>query len=139
MNSRYKQAHDALNSEANHKEFFKESLGQGVGVIYVNEVRPDLVEELREALRRDAVTDSRQIVVMGEPTLSVVIMQLQMQRIKVQADYADLPREEWLSEHGRALANRENELYTTLTVLHGMKSELDQQRLEHFAAQHSKG
>ncbi|MFS4552056.1 hypothetical protein [Comamonas resistens] len=139
MKDQYRIAHDALNSEASHKEFFSESLGQGVGVVYVDEVRPEMVEELRKAMRQDAVKTNVNIVVMGEPTLSVVINRLKLEHLKLLADYAALQGAEWSSDYGLTLANREQRLYTTLTVLRGMKSKLDRQRLDDFSAQRAEG
>jgi hypothetical protein len=63
-----------------------------------------------------------------EPTLSEVIKLLILERLKVQADYAALPRDEWLSQSGRAIANREHELYTALVVLRVMSAKATQTR-----------
>ena len=53
-------------------------------------------------------------------TLPAVIQQLAAEQTKVAAELGRLPADAWLSNHGRALANREQELFTTLNVLRDM-------------------
>lgn len=128
MQEKYKQAHDALKIEAIEGAFLWQAMSQGVDVIYMNEMKPELMADLCAALRKAASGNTvGQIIVMPEPTLSVAIKRLSLEKNEVQAKLATLPASEWSSDHGRALDNREQELFTTLDVLQRMLPKLDSQ------------
>lgn len=76
--------------------------------------------------------------------LHTVINPLNVERLKIMAQLSALPAAEWLSDHGRALANREQELHTTLGVLSGMRVKeysphVGQQQTEGKPAKPAKG
>lgn len=56
----------------------------------------------------------------SESTLPYLIKYLQKEKSAVVAELEAMTPEAWLDSHGRALANREQELYTTLAVLRGL-------------------
>ncbi|MEZ2739132.1 MULTISPECIES: hypothetical protein [Comamonas] len=53
-------------------------------------------------------------------TLPAVIQRLTTEQAQVSAELSRMPADAWLNARGRALANREQELFTTLTVLRDM-------------------
>lgn len=57
---------------------------------------------------------------MKEVTLSKAISTLREEKNRINAALGQLPAEQWLSKHGRELANREQELHITLVVLNRM-------------------
>lgn len=54
------------------------------------------------------------------PTLPYLIKYLTKEQIQVASELNSMEPDAWLNAHGRALANREQELQTTLTVLRGL-------------------
>lgn len=58
--------------------------------------------------------------VCGAPTLPEVIARLSAEHAKVDAELGAMKVSEWESPRCKALVNREQELRTTLTVLHGL-------------------
>lgn len=51
------------------------------------------------------------------PALPEVLRRLRAEKALVTAELSTMPPDAWLNVRGRALANREQELHTTLTVL----------------------
>lgn len=51
-------------------------------------------------------------------TLPYLIKYLEKEKATVEAELGRLPADCWFNVHGRTLANREQELHVTLTVLH---------------------
>lgn len=53
-------------------------------------------------------------------TLPCILQRLRREKTLVEAELAQMPPDAWLNVRGRALANREQELYITLQVLEGL-------------------
>lgn len=56
----------------------------------------------------------------GNPTLLVLIERLKQEQIQIASELNSMEPDALLNVHGRTLANREQELHTTLAVLHGL-------------------
>lgn len=54
------------------------------------------------------------------PALPYVIKYLTKEQIRIASELNSMEQEDLLSDQGRALTNREQELHTTLRVLHGL-------------------
>lgn len=54
------------------------------------------------------------------PTLNYLIKYLTKEQIQIASELNAMEPDAWLNARGRALANREQELNTTLTVLRGL-------------------
>lgn len=54
------------------------------------------------------------------PTLPYVIKYLTKEQIRIASELNSMEPDAWLNVQGRALANREQELHTTLRVLRGL-------------------
>lgn len=54
------------------------------------------------------------------PTLAQILQRLKAEMAMVTAELSAMPADAWLNVRGRALANREQELHTTLDVLQRM-------------------
>jgi hypothetical protein len=87
--------------------------------VYVDSVLPAQIEELRIAMQQSACRQGL-FVVCDAPTLPVVIKRLSAECAALAAELNTMEPDALLSVRGRALANREQELVTTLTVLRGL-------------------
>lgn len=56
----------------------------------------------------------------GNPTLLVLIERLKQEQIQIASELEAMAPDAWLNVRGRALANREQDLHTTLAVLRGL-------------------
>jgi len=54
------------------------------------------------------------------PTLPVLIRTLKAEQIQIASELNSMEPDAWMNVQGRALANREQELHTTLRVLSGL-------------------
>ncbi|MDI9855228.1 hypothetical protein [Comamonas sp. 17RB] len=54
------------------------------------------------------------------PTLPVLIRTLKADQIQIASELNSMEPDAWMNVQGRALANREQELHTTLRVLSGL-------------------
>lgn len=53
-------------------------------------------------------------------TLPCILQRLRREKALVEAELGQMPPDAWFNVRGRALANREQELYITLQVLEGL-------------------
>lgn len=113
----------AINSESKIP-FYADPIGEGDVAIYVDvdTVGMDEIDQLHAAMARWTGAP-RQVVVCGAITLPVVIKRLVQEQIQIASELNAMEPDAWLNARGRALANREQELQTTLTVLRGLSQQ----------------
>lgn len=115
--------HQQKDADAIKKElipFHAVALPDGPALVYVGrELAGDEVEALRSWVK-STNRASELVLVGGEPTLSVVLERLEVEKAVITKKLGKLPMSEWNSPYCKRLCNREQELFTTTAVLKEM-------------------